>query len=226
MLFALGFISMFVIGGLSGIYLGRGADRHPRLRHVLRRRAHPLRALRRLGVHDLRRDLLLVPEDDRPDVRRAAREAPLLADVRRLQRSRSSRCTGIGLQGMPRRVADYAPQFADWNLFISIASFVLGASTLVFLYNMIASWRAGRRRRANPWRAHDARVAGLLAAADLQLRRDPAGRRRPVRVRRPGRAARGLQRRPRAASSRRCARSELDERTSSWSRTRRSPAER
>ena len=33
----------------------------------------------------------------------------------------------LGLQGMPRRVADYATQFADLNLFISIASFVLGA---------------------------------------------------------------------------------------------------
>ena len=63
----------------------RGPDRHPRQRHVLHRRAHPLRALRRLGVHDLRRDLLLVPEDDRAHVRRAPREAALLADVRRLQ---------------------------------------------------------------------------------------------------------------------------------------------
>ena len=60
----------------------------------------------------------------------------------------------IGLQGMPRRVADYAPRFADINLFISIASFGLGASTLVFLYNMIHSWalRAGCAE-ANPWRA-------------------------------------------------------------------------
>ena len=32
-----------------------GADRHPRLGHVLHRRAHPLRALRRVGLHDLRR---------------------------------------------------------------------------------------------------------------------------------------------------------------------------
>ena len=62
-----------------------GADRHPRLGHVLHRRPHPLRAVRRLGVHDLRGHLLLVPEDDRPDVRRAPRQAPLLDDVRRVQ---------------------------------------------------------------------------------------------------------------------------------------------
>ncbi len=38
-------------------------------RHVLRRRASALRARRRLGLRDLRRDLLLVSEDDRPDAR-------------------------------------------------------------------------------------------------------------------------------------------------------------
>ena len=59
----------------------------------------------------------------------------------------------IGVQGMPRRVSDYADQFATWNLIISIASFVLGLSTLVFLYNMITSWRGGPRAVANPWRA-------------------------------------------------------------------------
>ena len=63
-----------------------GADRHPRLRHVLHRRAHPLRALRRLADDDLRRALLLVSEDDRPDVRRAAREVAFLADADLLQR--------------------------------------------------------------------------------------------------------------------------------------------
>jgi cytochrome c oxidase subunit I len=59
----------------------------------------------------------------------------------------------IGLQGMPRRVADYASRFADINLFISIASFGLGASTLVFLYNMVHSWRHGEAAEGNPWRA-------------------------------------------------------------------------
>jgi cytochrome c oxidase subunit 1 len=59
----------------------------------------------------------------------------------------------IGIQGMPRRVADYAAKWADWNLAISIASFFLGLSALVFAYNMIASWRGGPRAEANPWRA-------------------------------------------------------------------------
>ncbi|MFL5819784.1 MAG: cytochrome c oxidase subunit I [Solirubrobacteraceae bacterium] len=58
----------------------------------------------------------------------------------------------IGLEGMPRRVADYAEKFAGWNLFISIASFFVGLSTLVFVYNMVASWRHGPRAEANPWR--------------------------------------------------------------------------
>ncbi len=59
----------------------------------------------------------------------------------------------LGTEGMVRRVADYAPKFADLNLFISLASFGLGASVIVFLYNMITSWRFGEIAPANPWRA-------------------------------------------------------------------------
>jgi cytochrome c oxidase subunit 1 len=53
---------------------------------------------------------------------------------------------------MPRRVATYEPQFADWNLFMSISSFVLGASFIIFVYNMIVSWKSGPPAEANPWR--------------------------------------------------------------------------
>src|SRR6202046_5445030 len=51
----------------------------------------------------------------------------------------------LGLEGMPRRVATYSSQFATANLFISLASFALGASTLIFVYNMVTSWRGGPR---------------------------------------------------------------------------------
>ena len=59
----------------------------------------------------------------------------------------------IGMEGMPRRVADYAAKFGNWNLKISIAAFILGAAQLVFLYNMIVSWRYGPKAGPNPWRA-------------------------------------------------------------------------
>jgi cytochrome c oxidase subunit I len=58
----------------------------------------------------------------------------------------------LGLQGMPRRVPTYAAKFADLNLLVSIASFALGASTLLFIYNMVTSWRGGTRAVGNPWR--------------------------------------------------------------------------
>jgi cytochrome c oxidase subunit 1 len=59
----------------------------------------------------------------------------------------------LGTEGMPRRVATYLPKFADLNMFISLASFALGASTIIFLYNMITSWRFGEIAPANPWHA-------------------------------------------------------------------------
>ncbi len=60
----------------------------------------------------------------------------------------------VGIDGMPRRVADYATEFTTLNVVISISAFLFGASFFVFLYNMLASWRSGPRAVGNPWRAH------------------------------------------------------------------------
>jgi cytochrome c oxidase subunit 1 len=60
----------------------------------------------------------------------------------------------VGIEGMPRRVADYADQYATLNAIISVSSFIFGLSFLIFLYNMIASWRHGPKAEGNPWRAH------------------------------------------------------------------------
>ena len=60
----------------------------------------------------------------------------------------------VGVDGMPRRVADYADQFATLNALISASSFIFGLSMLIWLYNMIISWRNGPKAVGNPWRAH------------------------------------------------------------------------
>jgi cytochrome c oxidase subunit 1 len=59
----------------------------------------------------------------------------------------------LGLEGMPRRVADYADNFGEWNLVSTIGAIGLGLSTLVFFYNAIVSWAYGPRAPGNPWRA-------------------------------------------------------------------------
>jgi cytochrome c oxidase subunit 1 len=38
-------------------------------------------------------------------------------------------------------------------MFITISAFFLGASTLIFIYNLIRSVRNGRPAGANPWRS-------------------------------------------------------------------------
>ncbi|MFC4052064.1 cytochrome c oxidase subunit I [Actinomadura syzygii] len=58
----------------------------------------------------------------------------------------------LGAWGMPRRYADYADIFEPLNHVSSIFSFVLGASTLPFLFNVYVTWRTGKRVESNdPW---------------------------------------------------------------------------
>jgi cytochrome c oxidase subunit 1 len=59
----------------------------------------------------------------------------------------------LGTRGMMRRYSDYQPFFDNWNMFITIAAFLLGAAQLIFVYNMIASWIRGAPAPANPWRS-------------------------------------------------------------------------
>ena len=58
----------------------------------------------------------------------------------------------LGLQGMPRRVASYDQRFETLNQVISAASLIMTVGILVFFYNMITSWRSGPIAPWNPWR--------------------------------------------------------------------------
>lgn len=45
----------------------------------------------------------------------------------------------LGLTGMPRRVPDYALQYTDFNMLATVGAFILGFAQFLFLYNVIAT---------------------------------------------------------------------------------------
>ncbi|MEV0592614.1 aa3-type cytochrome oxidase subunit I [Nonomuraea cavernae] len=60
----------------------------------------------------------------------------------------------LGVLGFPRRYADYSAidGFADLNMISSIGAFVLGASTLPFFYNVWKTWRTAPKVTVDdPW---------------------------------------------------------------------------
>jgi cytochrome c oxidase subunit 1 len=65
----------------------------------------------------------------------------------------------LGFVGMPRRYYayenyDFIPASAqDLNAFITVAALIVGATQLVFLYNLVASVWRGKPAGSNPWDA-------------------------------------------------------------------------
>jgi len=57
----------------------------------------------------------------------------------------------LGLAGMPRRVPDYPDAFAGWNMVSSIGSYLSAASAVLFLYIVWRTFTAGARVADNPW---------------------------------------------------------------------------
>jgi cytochrome c oxidase subunit I len=60
----------------------------------------------------------------------------------------------LGLEGMPRRIAIWQSNrtdWATWNLVATIGAFMIAAAILIFMINFAVSIRAGRRAPADPW---------------------------------------------------------------------------
>lgn len=57
----------------------------------------------------------------------------------------------LGLQGMPRRISDYPDAFAGWNLISSIGSIVSVIAAWLFLYIVYKQLVDGKVSSRNPW---------------------------------------------------------------------------
>jgi cytochrome c oxidase subunit 1 len=153
MLFALGFVTMFTIGGLSGIYLGSvpidiaASDTYFIVAHIHYVLFGGSVFTIFAGIYYWFPKMTGRMYDER------------LGKLHFWLTFVSFNATFfpmhyVGLRGMPRRVFDYKEAFGDLNFFITVASFVLGASVVVFIYNMMMSWAHGPLAEGNPWRSH------------------------------------------------------------------------
>ena len=61
----------------------------------------------------------------------------------------------LGLLGMPRRVYTYSREgiFEGYNLISTIGTWILTIALLIFVWNMAKSWRSGPRVGPDPWKA-------------------------------------------------------------------------
>lgn len=59
----------------------------------------------------------------------------------------------LGLSGMPRRYVDYPDAFAGWNLISSIGSYISGFGVLIFLYCVLDAFMKKVPAGDNPWGA-------------------------------------------------------------------------
>jgi cytochrome c oxidase subunit 1 len=60
-----------------------------------------------------------------------------------------------GLAGMPRRIPDYPLMFETWNKLSSIGAFGFGFSQLLFLYIVLKAIRSGEKAPERPWEGAD-----------------------------------------------------------------------
>ena len=57
----------------------------------------------------------------------------------------------MGLAGMPRRIPDYPEAFAGWNMVASVGAYISGISILLFLYILYRVFASKERVGENPW---------------------------------------------------------------------------
>ena len=86
----------------------------------------------------------------------------------------------LGYLGMPRRSYTYPPEWQAWNVLSSAGASILAVAYVLPLFYLGWSLIWGRRAGPNPWRATGLEWIDLVAAAQRQFRAHPGRQARPL----------------------------------------------
>ncbi|MEZ2126179.1 MULTISPECIES: cytochrome c oxidase subunit I [unclassified Sinorhizobium] len=81
----------------------------------------------------------------------------------------------LGLLGMPRRIYTYQPDlpWSGLNLFVSLSALILASGFVVFFVDAVRSWRSGQAAGQNPWNAATLEWATCSPPPPYNFRRIP-----------------------------------------------------
>ena len=194
MLYALAFLLLFTIGGLTGLFLG-----------ILAVDVHLARHLASWWRTS-------TTCNDGIDRRGVPRRAPPSGDefTGRMYNESLGRICAVGVffgfnltflpqfvmgaRGMPRRYWDYDPQYQIFHQLSTIGAFVLGISIFISVIYLFASFKTGKKATRNPWGGSSLRVASMRyrrCRSGSTSSEKAAGAPRALQLRRPRRGRRG-----------------------------------
>jgi len=157
MLFAVGFVSLFVTGGISGPFFGATCPGHLFARNIFRNRALPSDYGRGFDLWNFRRYLLLVPKMFGKMMNETLAKLHFwLTFVGAYAIFMPMHYSGMA--GQLRRYSQgtevaWIKALTPIQVFISIAAFITIGSQFIFLFNLFWSMWKGKKASDNPWEA-------------------------------------------------------------------------
>ncbi len=152
MLFSLGFVALFTIGGLTGLFLATLGHGYPRARYLLCDRAFSFHHGRRHGDGLHGGAALLVAQNDGADVFAMVVALSALIIFVGFFLTFLPQFV-LGYNGMPRRYHNYPPEFQVWNVLSTAGASILAVGYVLPLMYLLLSLYYGKRAGPNPWRA-------------------------------------------------------------------------
>jgi cytochrome c oxidase subunit 1 len=151
MLWAIGFIFLFTVGGVTGVVLANaGVDHSLHDTYYVVAHFHYVLSLGAVFGHV--RGLVLLVRARCSASSTTASSANLHFWLMFIGVEPDVLPAALpGLQGMPRRYIDYPDAFAGWNYVSSVGVIITAVGTFLWFYILFSTIKGGRKCEANPW---------------------------------------------------------------------------